>query len=157
MSATSPPGDRLAEPDHLVVAAVSLDAGAAWCEATFGVAPVPGGRHAFMGTHNRLLAIGSAAYPGTYLEIIAIDPEAPATRRARWFGLDDPVVRDAIAAGPRPRAATHRGRRGGKRRGRRRSVAAREKQSCGSGAGASGTRGAAARSTAPGSYRHCMR
>ena len=41
--------------DHLVVACRSLDAGRAWCEATFGVAPQPGGRHALMGTHNLLL------------------------------------------------------------------------------------------------------
>jgi hypothetical protein len=91
----------LAEPDHLVVAATTLDAGVAWCEATFGVAPAPGGRHAFMGTHNRLLAIGSPRHPRTYLEIIAVDPEAPPPGRARWFGLDDPAVRHAIAEGPR--------------------------------------------------------
>ena len=30
--------------DHLVVACRSLDAGRAWCEATFGVLPQPGGR-----------------------------------------------------------------------------------------------------------------
>ena len=46
--------------DHLVVACRSLDAGRAWCEATFGVAPQPGGRHALMGTHNLLLSIASA-------------------------------------------------------------------------------------------------
>jgi hypothetical protein len=37
-----------------------------------------------MGTHNRLLSLGRE----TYLEVIAIDPEAPAPGRARWFGLD---------------------------------------------------------------------
>lgn len=75
--------------DHLVVGARTLDDGAAWCEATFGVAPVPGGKHALFGTHNRLLAIGSADWPDAYLEIIAIDPEAPAPGRPRWFGLDE--------------------------------------------------------------------
>lgn len=75
--------------DHLVVLAASLDEGAAWCEATLGVAPGPGGRHALMGTHNRLLRIDSDGFPQAYLEIIAIDPEAPSPRRARWFGLDD--------------------------------------------------------------------
>ena len=31
--------------DHLVVAAASLEEGAAWCEATLGVAPAAGGEH----------------------------------------------------------------------------------------------------------------
>lgn len=74
--------------DHLVVAAASLDAGARWCEAVLGVAPGPGGRHAAMSTHNRLLHVGSAALPDAYLEIIAVDPQAPAPARVRWFGLD---------------------------------------------------------------------
>jgi hypothetical protein len=93
--------DALAELDHVVVAAATLEAGAAWCAATFGVAPDPGGRHAFQGTHNRLLAIGSPRFPRSYLEIIAVDPDAPPPGRPRWFGLDDPRVRRAIAAGPR--------------------------------------------------------
>jgi hypothetical protein len=74
--------------DHLVVAAPTLEAGAAWCEATLGVAPGPGGKHPLMGTHNRLLKIASAAFPDAYLEIIAIDPESPQPARRRWFGLD---------------------------------------------------------------------
>ena len=78
--------------DHLVVAAASLEQGAAWCEATLGVVPGPGGVHATMGTHNRLLRIATEAFPDAYLEIIAIDPAAPAPGRPRWFGLDDPVL-----------------------------------------------------------------
>jgi hypothetical protein len=74
--------------DHLVVAAPSLDAGVAWCEATLGVTPGPGGRHPLMGTHNRLLKIASTAFPDAYLEIIAVHPDAEAPARARWFGLD---------------------------------------------------------------------
>lgn len=76
------------EIDHLVVAADTLDEGAAWCESVLGVAPQPGGQHPLMGTHNRLLDISSAAWPRCYLEIIAIDPQAPAPARARWFDLD---------------------------------------------------------------------
>ncbi len=88
--------------DHLVVAAASLAQGAAWCEATLGVAPGPGGRHALMGTHNRLAKIASAAFPDAYLEIIAIDPEAPPPARVRWFGLDDPALQASlIERGPR--------------------------------------------------------
>lgn len=88
--------------DHLVIAAASLAQGAAWCEATLGVAPGPGGRHPLMGTHNRLLKIASEACPDAYLEIIAIDPEAPPPTRARWFGLDDAALQARLAAeGPR--------------------------------------------------------
>jgi hypothetical protein len=83
--------------DHLVVACRSLDAGRAWCEATFGVVPQPGGRHALMGTHNLLLALASARYPKAYLELIAIDPEAPAPAQPRWFDLDDAALQRAIA------------------------------------------------------------
>lgn len=86
--------------DHLVVGARSLEEGAAWCEATFGLAPGPGGRHAFMGTHNRLLRLGGEGFEAAYLEIIAIDPQAPAPGRARWFGLDTPAVQAALAQGP---------------------------------------------------------
>lgn len=85
------------ELDHLVVAARTLDEGAAWCEAVFGVAPGAGGRHPLMGTHNRLLPLDARAY----LEIIAIDPEAPPPARVRWFDLDAPAMRQALAAGPR--------------------------------------------------------
>lgn len=87
--------------DHLVVAAASLEQGAAWCEQALGVAPAAGGRHAHMGTHNRLLAIGSAAFPMAYLEIIAHDPEAPPPTRPRWFGLDDAALQARLREGPR--------------------------------------------------------
>jgi hypothetical protein len=88
--------------DHLIVAAATLEQGVAWCEATLGVTPGAGGRHALMGTHNRLLKIATLAYPDTYLEIIAIDPEAAAPGRPRWFGLDDPALQRSLReAGPR--------------------------------------------------------
>lgn len=90
-----------AEVDHLVVAAASLGQGDEWCRALFGVEPVAGGRHTGMGTHNRLLAIGSAAFPRSYLEIIAVDPEAPAPARPRWFGLDAPELQRRLRERPR--------------------------------------------------------
>ena len=90
------------ELDHVVVAAASLDDGVRWCEATLGVTPSAGGKHALMGTHNRLLAVASPAFPRAYLEIIAIDPDAPAPGRPRWFGLDDPALaRSLEREGPR--------------------------------------------------------
>ena len=82
------------ELDHLVIGAPTLEAGVRWCEAALGVTPGPGGRHPLMGTHNRL----SRLSPTSFLEIIAVDPDAPAPGRARWFGLEDAA---AIASGAR--------------------------------------------------------
>ncbi|MGJ7580334.1 VOC family protein [Variovorax sp. RHLX14] len=86
--------------DHLVIAARTLDEGVQWCEATLGVKPWPGGAHASMGTHNRLLSIASPAFPQAYLEIIAIDSVARPTRAAplrRWFDLDDQILQASLA------------------------------------------------------------
>ncbi|MCV0439677.1 MAG: VOC family protein [Hydrogenophaga sp.] len=86
--------------DHLVVAARTLDEGVAWCEATLGVTPGPGGAHPLFGTHNRLLKLDGSGPPAAYLEIIAIDPKATPTRAAhqrRWFDLDDPAMHARLA------------------------------------------------------------
>ena len=88
------------ELDHLVVGAATLEEGVAWCERVLGVTPGPGGKHGLMGTHNRLLNISGPNHPRAYLEIIAIDPEAPPPGRARWFDLDQPTLRGALARGP---------------------------------------------------------
>lgn len=82
--------------DHLVVMADTLEAGVAWCQATLGVAAGPGGRHPLFGTHNRVLSLATPAFPLAYLEIIAIDPEAAAPGRTRWFDLDDAALRQAV-------------------------------------------------------------
>lgn len=90
--------------DHLVVMADTLAQGADWCQRVLGVAPGPGGEHPLFGTHNRLLAIGSEAFPLAYLEIIAIDPRAPAPHsgRRRWFDMDDDTLREQVRVfGPR--------------------------------------------------------
>jgi catechol 2,3-dioxygenase-like lactoylglutathione lyase family enzyme len=83
--------------DHLVVMATSLDQGVAWCQATLGITPGPGGQHALMGTHNRLFRLEGGRYPGAYFEIIAIDPQAPAPQRRRWFDMDDATLREKLA------------------------------------------------------------
>jgi Glyoxalase-like domain len=87
--------------DHLIVVADTLDQGTQWCEATLGALPVAGGRHALMSTHNRLLAISSERFPQCYLEVIAIDPDAPPPARARWFGMDGAALREAVREAPR--------------------------------------------------------
>jgi len=93
-----------AQLDHLVIAAASLAEGVAWCEATLGVTPGPGGSHPLMGTHNRLLNIATEAFPRAYLEIIAIEPGKQPSRPGthRWFDLDDAVLQAALVRrGPR--------------------------------------------------------
>ena len=87
--------------DHLVIGARTLDEGVAWCGATLGVVPSGGGKHALMGTYNRVMSIASPAAPKAYLEIIAIDPEAPDPGRLRWFDLDSPAMQAMLAQGPR--------------------------------------------------------
>ena len=69
--------------DHLAVSCATLDEGAAAVEAALGVRLTPGGSHALMATHNRLLAVGDV-----YLEVIAIDPAAVPPPHPRWFRLD---------------------------------------------------------------------
>ena len=89
----------IAQIDHLVVAASTLDEGVAWCERTLGIPPGPGGEHPLMGTHNRLLKIASTQYPGAYLEIIAIDKVAACARQKgerRWFDLDDQALQQQL-------------------------------------------------------------
>jgi len=87
--------------DHLVIAAHTLDQGVAWCRAVLGVEPGPGGEHPLMGTHNRLLALMDGKHPAAYLEIIAINPQAPAPGRRRWYDLDDPALQAALRDAPR--------------------------------------------------------
>lgn len=70
--------------DHLAVSCMSLAKGAEDIESALGVRLEPGGEHPTMGTHNRLLSLG----PDEYLEVIAINPDAPPPGRPRWFRLD---------------------------------------------------------------------
>jgi len=71
--------------DHITVLAPTLAEGVAHVRTRLDI-DVPFGRqHPDMGTHNHLLRLGES----TYLEIIAVNPDAPRPGRARWFGLDD--------------------------------------------------------------------
>lgn len=83
--------------DHLVIAATTLKQGIDYVKSTLGVQIPKGGVHQTMGTHNHLMQLGNDAY----LEVIAIDPDATAPSRPRWFGLDSARVRDAIRQQPR--------------------------------------------------------
>lgn len=70
--------------DHIAISSNSLEAGVEAVEAALGVALAGGGEHPHMGTHNRLLGLGDL-----YLEVIAINPTAPAPKWPRWFDLDN--------------------------------------------------------------------
>jgi hypothetical protein len=86
--------------DHLVVSARTLDEGSQYVADALGVAPSGGGSHPLMRTSNRLLNL----WGGVYLEVIAIDPDAPEpaddTARPRLFALDDPAVAARLESGP---------------------------------------------------------
>ena len=82
--------------DHLVIATADLEEGARWVEERIGVSLDSGGRHDTFGTHNRVLSLG----PDCYLEVIAVDPDAPPPGRPRWFELDTSAMRERLAAGP---------------------------------------------------------
>ncbi|NVJ24028.1 VOC family protein [Myxococcus sp. AM011] len=86
--------------DHLSVIAPSLVEGVAHLRECLGIDLPFGRKHTHMSTHNHLLQLGEAAY----LEVIAIDEEAPAIPGPRWFGLDDrAAVRKAWDDGRRLR------------------------------------------------------
>lgn len=80
-----------------MVAADTLEQGAAYITDILGIEPSGGGKHEAMGTHNRLLKLGG----GSYLEVIAIDPEAGRTHFPRWFNLDNPALRADLRVKPR--------------------------------------------------------
>ncbi|MFD0857689.1 VOC family protein [Roseovarius aquimarinus] len=72
------------ELDHLAITAATLEEGDAWLEDALGTRAGPGGQHPHFGTHNRLLGLAG----GLYLEVIAVDPDAPRPAHPRWFDLD---------------------------------------------------------------------
>jgi hypothetical protein len=84
--------------DHVAIGCATLEQGVAYIRDLFGVEVPLGGKHERMGTHNRLMRVGD----DLYFELIAIDPEAPAPGRPRWFALDEPWQQRRIAERPRP-------------------------------------------------------
>lgn len=82
--------------DHIILGCLDLDDGAEDLSARFGAAEAGRGKHKMMGTHNALWNLGEA-----YVELVAVDPDAPHPGRPRWFGLDDPTTLSRLEDGPR--------------------------------------------------------
>ncbi|MEM7428156.1 MAG: VOC family protein [Pseudomonadota bacterium] len=83
--------------DHFAIGAFTLELGAAALEESLGVEVPRGSKHDAMSTHNRVMQAGNESF----LEIIAIDPEAPDPGRVRWFTLDDRSTQERLSERPR--------------------------------------------------------
>lgn len=87
----------MAEIDHIVIGARTLEEGARYVESLLGVKPSRGGAHPGVGTHNMLLGMGA----NCYIEIIAPDPDQSEPAHPRPFDLDDAAMRTMLEAEPR--------------------------------------------------------
>ncbi len=84
--------------DHITLGARTLAEGASYIREMLGVEIPAGGKHGDMATHNHVMRIGD----GVFLELLAVDPDAPKPVSARWFGMDDPAQTARLEKGPSP-------------------------------------------------------
>ena len=83
--------------DHFAIGANDLTQGVDYLKELLGVTLSLGSKHDLMSTHNRVMQSGNESF----LELIAIDPDAPDPGRTRWFTLDDPKTRAKLVTRPR--------------------------------------------------------
>jgi Glyoxalase-like domain len=83
--------------DHFTIGTASLEEGVAALRGVLGVDIPRGSKHTAMSTHNCVTQAGNESF----LELLAIDPDAPDPGRARWFSMDDPAARRRISERPR--------------------------------------------------------
>jgi hypothetical protein len=98
--------------DHLVYATPDLPAGLTRIARLLGVEPAAGGQHPGRGTRTALVALGAR----TYLEIVGPDPNQPAPKGPRWFGVDalgEPRLVTWAAGAPDIEAAAEQARLAG--------------------------------------------
>ncbi|MEM7242382.1 MAG: VOC family protein [Pseudomonadota bacterium] len=80
--------------DHIAFTAATRVTGRSAFQAETGIELPLGGEHPLMGTHNCVSSMGD----DTFLELITIDPTAPAPQHKRWFGLDDQPKNQKLSA-----------------------------------------------------------
>jgi len=83
--------------DHIAIGTASLEQGVTALKDILGHVLPAGGKHDQMGTHNCLTQAGN----NRYIELIAIDPDAPDPGHPRWFTLDNPSTQARLAERPR--------------------------------------------------------
>lgn len=83
--------------DHFGIGAASLEVGISALQTQLDVETPRGGKHDTMSTHNCVMQAGGESF----LEVLAIDPDAPPPGRARWFSMDDPATIARLAELPR--------------------------------------------------------
>ncbi|WP_282078741.1 VOC family protein [Epibacterium ulvae] len=83
--------------DHFAIGAASLEQGLEALNPILGVCIPQGGKHDAMSTHNCVMQAGNESF----LELIAIDPDAGDPGRVRWFTLDDPETQSRLSERPR--------------------------------------------------------
>lgn len=82
--------------DHIIIGCLDLSEDQTAVAMKLGMPPAARGKHDMMGTHNALWNMGDY-----YIELVAIDPDAPDPGRPRWFGLGDAAMQAHLAGGPR--------------------------------------------------------
>ena len=82
--------------DHIVVGAETLEQGMSSLHDVLGVTLPKASKHEAMSTHNCVAPVGNESF----IEILAIDPEAPEPGRTRWFDMDNPQVQARFKKNP---------------------------------------------------------